>query len=58
MKKTIDNFKVTKTSQIGNYRILYRILDNYEELNMTTYSDKNLSKLIMTEPDNREIIKD
>jgi hypothetical protein len=41
MKKTIDNFKTTKGNHIGNYKILYGVLDKYEELNLTTYSDKN-----------------
>jgi len=58
MKKTIDNFKNIKASHIGNYKILYGVLDKYEELNMMTYSDRNQSKLVITEPESKEIIKD
>ncbi|CDW87092.1 px domain containing protein [Stylonychia lemnae] len=58
MKKTINNFKVIKESQIGNYKILYGVLDKYEELNMMSYLDRNASKLVITEPESKEIIKD
>jgi hypothetical protein len=54
MKKGIDSYRVTKTAQINNYKILYGIFDKYEELNMTTYSH---SKLVITDPDNKESIK-
>ncbi len=55
MKKSIANFRATKTAQINNYKILYGILDKYEELNMTTYNHK---KLVITDSDNKDVIKD
>lgn len=52
MKKSISNFKVTKAQQISNYKILYGILDKYEELNLTTYTRGNQKKLIIADPEN------
>jgi len=58
MKKTIENFKNIKATHIGNYKILYGVLDKYEELNMLTYTDRNHNKLVITEPESKDIIKD
>lgn len=55
MKKSIDNFRTTKTAQINNYKILYGILAKYEELNMATY---NHSKLVFTDGETQDVIKD
>jgi hypothetical protein len=58
MRKTITNFKETKSSQIGAYKALFTILDKYEELNLTTYNDGNDKKLVIGEPNNKDAFKD
>lgn len=58
LKNTIKNFKGIKDSQISNYKVLYGVLDKYEDLNMMTYSDKNPRKLVINEPETKEVIKD
>jgi len=58
MRKTISNFKETKSSQIGAYKALYTILDKYEELNLTAYNDGNDRKLVIGDPNNKDALKD
>ena len=55
MKKSIANFRATKSAQITNYKVLYGILDKYEELNMTVYSP---SKTVISDQECKDVIKD
>ena len=55
MKKSIANFRATKSAQITNYKVLYGILDKYEELNMTAYSP---SKTVISDSECKDVIKD
>jgi len=55
MKKSIDNFRTSKAAQITNYKVLYIILDKYEEMNMTAY---NPSKTVISDPECKDVIKD
>lgn len=58
MKKSIDGFRHIKQQQIDNYRILYGVLDKYEELNMTTYVEGNQKRLVIADPENKDVISD
>lgn len=54
LKKGVESFRSTKTQAIAHYKVFLHLVDKYEELNMNTYIEGNLDKVVFSDPKNKE----
>lgn len=55
LKKGVESFRSIKTQAIAHYKVYLHLVDKYEELNMNTYIEGNLDKVVFSDPKNKEI---
>ena len=55
LKRQLSAFKDNKTQSIQNGRILSGLLDKYEDLNMNCYTENSPDKLILNNPDSKQL---
>lgn len=51
MKKNLSSFRETRLQSICNNRVLQTLIDKYEDLNMTTYTEGKLDLLVLNNPE-------
>lgn len=55
LKKVLSNFRETKSQVISNSKVLQGLLDKYEDLNMNCYTEGVTEKLVLNNPDNKQL---
>ena len=55
MKKSLSNFRDVRMQSIANNRVLNTLLDKYEDLNITCYTDNNPDKLVLNNPEHKQL---
>jgi hypothetical protein len=55
MKKSLSNFRDVRMQSIVNNRVLMTLLDKYEDLNVNCYSDNNPERLVLNNPDQKDL---
>jgi hypothetical protein len=53
MKKSLSGFRDVRMQSIANNRVLMTLLDKYEDLNITCYTDGNQDRLVLNNPDQK-----
>lgn len=54
-KKSLSNFRETKTQSIANSRVLCGLLDKYEDLNMNCYTENSPDKMVLNNPEYKQL---
>ncbi len=55
MKKNLSSFRETRLQSICNNRVLQTLIDKYEDLNMTTYTEGKLDLLVLNNPESNRL---
>lgn len=55
LRGDLSNFLMNKQYQLSAYQGMSKMFDVYEELNLSHYSDMDVSKLILNNPEHKEI---
>jgi chemotaxis protein histidine kinase CheA len=55
MKKSLSGFRDNRMQSIANNRVLMTLLDKYEDLNITCYTDGNTERLVLNNPEQKQL---
>lgn len=55
MKKSLSAFRDVRMQTIANNRVFMTLIDKYEELNINCYNENNADKLVLNNPDQKQL---
>lgn len=55
LKKILKSFRDVKTSSIANYQVFSTLISKYEDLNLKTYYNGDMDKLLFANPSKAEL---
>lgn len=55
MKQQIENLRLTKATNITNYKVFLKLVDTYEDLNMNQYAEGKQDMMVFNDPNTKEL---